>query len=154
TPLHRVADFTRNGALIAFPLLFSYICFHIYTQKYWISPMIRFAGLLRYLLIPWTFAAVTALGAAELGGWVGFMQPTLVGQATLHLMLMYFVIFTIANVQHRPEALASGVPANVRAYKAGLVAAFIAVVMFVIMLSGYWHAPVPFLPYVELAAMM
>jgi hypothetical protein len=154
TSLHRLADFTRNGALIAFPLLFSYICFHIYTQKYWTSPIIRFAGVLRYLLIPWTVAAITTLGAAEFGFWVGFMQPVLVAQATLHLMLVYFVIFTIGNVQHRPEALASRVPADVRAHKAGLVAAFIASIMFVVMLSGYWHAPVPFLPYIELAAMM
>ena len=38
--------------------------------------------------------------------------------------------------------------------KAGVIASVLAIGTFVLMLSGYWHLPVPLLPYIELAAML
>jgi len=80
--------------------------------------------------------------------------PKIVGLTTLHMMLLYFVIFTVTTAGYRSQAQATGVPSLMRAQKAGVIAGVVAIVTFVLMLSGYWQVRIPFLAYIELAAMM
>jgi hypothetical protein len=82
------------------------------------------------------------------------IAPGLAAFVTLHIMLLYFVIFTVASASHLRQAQASQVGAILRAHKATLIAGFLSVAAFILMLSGYWRVPIPFLSSIELAAMM
>jgi len=147
---YRIGDFIRNGSLICFPLIFSYMSL-VPQSRHFLS---RFGRYLRYPLWPWTILsfAVTfaaAVGVAVPASWTGFVLL-----ATLHLMLMYFVIFTITTAQFQAPPEAATVPWVIRARKAMVIAGILSIATFVLMLTGYWRVRVPFLGYVELAAMM
>src|SRR5438034_10700820 len=80
----RIADFVRSGSLIAFPLLFSYICAHFRSKARGGWPLVRFGKLLGYPLLPWTALAIATLGADELGLPPLLVRPDFVAYATLH----------------------------------------------------------------------
>jgi signal transduction histidine kinase len=152
--LFRLASFIREGALISFPLLFSYLAFHVPPSPGNRNPLYRFVQYLRYALWLWTLLGL-AIMAAALGGFdVPILTPDFVLLATLHLMLLYFVFYTVSSSRSRVRAQATGVAPLMRAEKAGVIAGSLAVATFVLMLSGYWHVRIPLLAYIELAAMM
>jgi hypothetical protein len=145
---YQIAAITRDTALMCFPLLFSYVSLHLPVGLR--SGVRDFGARLRFFLWPWTVLAVALTAVVDAGFQVPQLWPKTVSMATLHLMLLYFIIFTVTFQLHR------GIPhkAGSRALTAGIVACVLAIGTFVLMLSGYWHLPVPFLDYIELAAML
>ncbi|HYR90207.1 MAG TPA: histidine kinase [Terriglobia bacterium] len=152
--LFRASGVIFNGALVAFPALFGSMCNNIQNGRIGASPLIRFGRYLRYPLWPWTAFAFVAVVRAEWDLPPVLLSMSFVSMATLHLMLLYFVILTVFGVLNRRETRASGVPALARAARASAIAGFLAAGMFVLMLAGYWRVPIPFFPYIVLAAMM
>jgi signal transduction histidine kinase len=153
TFLHSTGDFIRTGSLICFPLLFSSMCGHVRTDLPAGRSLVFLGRLLRYPLWLWTPLAIVSVFALEAGFSIRPVDPNRAVQITLHLMLVYFLIFTVTGFLRRQEVQVSGVAA-VRAHRAGVIAAFVAAAMFVLMLGGYWHLGIPYLSYIELAAMM
>ncbi len=152
--LFRTSGVIFNGALVCFPLLFSSMCKHIEIVSTGARPLIRFAGYLRYPLWPWTAFAFVSVVRAEWDLPPILLSMNLVALTTLHLMLLYFLILTAFGILNRRETQASGVPAQARAARASIFSGFLAAGMFILMLAGYWRLPVPFFPYIVLAAMM
>jgi len=148
------ANLVRDVVLATFPLLFSYICSQIPADGSKSARLLlRLGRILRYLLWPLTGVAVVAMVAADTGFPLPFLSSDLAGWVILHTMLFYLLIFMVSTVaRHAPAQ--SGVPARMRAHKATVIAAVVGVTVFVLMLSGYWHLPVPFLQYIGLAAML
>jgi anti-sigma regulatory factor (Ser/Thr protein kinase) len=148
------ANLVRDVVLATFPLLFSYICSQIPADGSKSARLLlRLGRILRYVLWPLTGVAVVAMVAADTGLPLPFLSGDLAGWVILHTMLFYFLIFMVSTVVRRAPAQ-SGVPARMRAHKATVIAAVVGVTVFVLMLSGYWHLPVPFLQYIGLAAML
>ena len=148
------ANLVRDVVLATFPLLFSYICSQIPADGSKSARLLlRLGRILRYLLWPLTGVAVVAMVAADTGFPLPFLSGDLAGWVILHTMLFYFLIFMVSTVARRAPAQ-SGVPARMRAHKATVIAAVVGVTVFVLMLSGYWHLPVPFLQYIGLVAML
>lgn len=150
----QLGQFTRDGALACFPLVFSYICLHLPERGPRTRFLIVLGRLLRYPLWPWTIVSIIMIGLADGGFRESVFWPDGSAYITLHIMLVYFVIFTVTTASYRGEVRASAVGALVRAYRANIVASFLGVTTFVLMLSGYWHVRIPFMQYVELAAML
>ena len=148
------ANLVRDVVLATFPLLFSYICSQIPADGSKSARLLlRLGRILRYVLWPLTGVAVVAMVAADTGFPLPFLSSDLAGWVILHTMLFYFLILMVSPVAgHAPAQ--SGVPARMRAHKATVIAAVVGVTVFVLMLSGYWHLPVPFLQYIGLAAML
>ena len=144
----------RDFSLVCFPLLFSYMCLHIPYGVRRGRSLLAIGKGLRYALWPWTILAVMTMAAGDLGFQFPILPPALAAYITLHVMLLYFAIFTVTTVSYRSHVRASGVAALTRAYKASLIASFLAMTTFVVMLTGYWHVPIPFMSYIELAAML
>jgi signal transduction histidine kinase len=144
----QIAQVVRDASLMCFPLLFSYVCLHLPPELR--SSIRNFGASLRFLLWPWSVFAVALMAVVDVGFPLPWLWPKAVGMATLHLMLLYFIILTVTFQPYR------GIPhkAGARALTAGIVASVLAIGTFVLMLSGYWHLPVPFLGYIELAAML
>jgi signal transduction histidine kinase len=115
-----------------------------------------FGQYLRFPLWPWTVVALMTMvaGNAGLRPPIRFLSPNLTAMLTLHIMLVYFIIFTVSSAGRRDQARASGIAALVRAHKATVFAGLITVIIFVLMLSGEWFSRFPLLQYIELAAMM
>jgi signal transduction histidine kinase len=149
-----VANFMRDGALVCFPLLFSTMCLHIPDDVLRSRTLLGIGRYLRYPLWPWTALALTIMVAADAGVRFPILGPNLVAQVTLYIMLFYFVIFAVTSLSFRSFAKNAGVAAIIRAQKASIIASFLGVTTFVLMLTGYWHVPIPFFRYIELAAMM
>ncbi len=148
------ANLVRDVVLATFPLLFSYICSQIPADGSKSARLLlRLGRILRYALWPLTGVAVVAMVAADTGLPLPFLSGDLAGWVILHTMLFYFLIFMVSTVVRRAPAQ-SGVPARMREYKATVIAAVVGVTAFVLMLSCYWHLPVPFLQYIGLAAML
>jgi signal transduction histidine kinase len=150
----RTSSFVREAALVSFPLLFSYLSLHLPPGSPSANSWQRVGGYLRYFLWPWTVMSIGVMAVSEAGVTVLGVWPYVIAITTLHLMLLYFVIFTITTASHRKRAEESGVPSLRRAQKAGVIAGVVAVVTFVLMLSGYWKLHIPFFSYIELAAML
>jgi signal transduction histidine kinase len=150
----RTSSFVREASLVSFPLLFSYLSLHLPPGSPSASSWQRVGGYLRYFLWPWTVLSIGVMAVSEAGVTVLGVWPYVIAITTLHLMLLYFVIFTITTASHRKSAEESGVPSLRRAQKAGVIAGVMAVVTFVLMLSGYWKLQIPFFSYIELAAML
>jgi hypothetical protein len=152
TALFRISSFIRDGALVSFPLLFSYICLQFPLGPR-ANRLRQLAAYLRFPLWPWTVLAAAVMAAADAGFHLPLEAPRVVGMATLHIMLLYFVVFTLtmASYHHAPPSVA---PRLIRARNAGLIAGILSVATFVLMLSGYWHFPIPLFGYIELAAML
>jgi signal transduction histidine kinase len=150
----RIGSFVREAALVCFPLLFSYLSLHLPPGSPSASSWQRVGAYLRYFLWPWTVLSIGVVAASESGITVPVLRPEVAILTTLHFMLLYFVIFTVRTASYRKPAEASGVPSLRRAQKAGVVAGVLAVVTFVLMLSGYWNVRIPFFSYIELAAML
>ncbi len=148
------ANLVRDVVLATFPLLFSYICSQIPADGSKSARLLlRLGRILRYVLWPLTGVAVVAMVAADTGFPLPFLSSDLAGWVILHAMLFYFLLFMVSTVARRAP-VQSGVPARMRAHKATVIAAVVGVTAFVLMLSGYWHLPVPFLQYIGLAAML
>jgi hypothetical protein len=109
---------------------------------------------LRYVLWPLTVVAIVVMVASDSGIPLPFLSADLVAQITLHVMLFYFLIFTVSTFSRLGPAKSSGVAALIREYKAALIASVVAVITFALMSSGYWRLPVPFMQYIGLAAML
>ncbi len=155
SPVAVAGNFIRDCSLICFPLLFSYMCvFGFEIEGGRGSRLLALGARLKYPLWVWTVMGVGVMTAVNAGMDVRFINPNVVSQATLYIMLFYFGLFTAASGIEKRKASASGIAAMVRAHKAAMAAAISAAVLFVLMLGGYAHFPIPFLPYVELAAMM
>jgi signal transduction histidine kinase len=149
------ANLLRDIIIVPFPLLFSYICMHVLDGSGTVVRLLlRVSQTLRYLLWPLTGVGLVAMVAGDIGFPIPFISGDLVGQITLHVMLFYFVVFMVATAARRSQMRSSGVAALMRAYKAMLLAGITGVVVFVLMLSGYWRVPIPFLRYISLAAML
>src|SRR5262245_33179324 len=150
------AQFIRNGALVCFPLLFSYMCLHFHLDvpdhrsRVWIG----LGRSLRFLLWPWTIWAVAIVAAENLGRPLPIHSAGLTTPRTLHIMLLYFVILTAAGMAYRRDVRAAQGTPPARAQKATVIAGVAGIATFVLMLSGYWKIPVPFMSFVELAAML
>jgi hypothetical protein len=66
--LFNVAQFIRDASLVCFPLLFSYMCLHLsYDIPQRTRRLVAAGGSLRFLLWPWTLAAVAVMAAANMG---------------------------------------------------------------------------------------
>jgi len=151
----RAGNLLRESILVSFPLLFSYLCLQIPPGDTSASRLLlKLAQSMRYLLLPPTAVALVTVMAANIGLPLPFLSEDLVIQITLHVMLFYFLIFTVATLSRRGSARSSGVAALVRAHKATVVASLVAVIAFVLMLSPYWRLPTPFVQYFGLAAML
>jgi hypothetical protein len=144
------SDFVRDSSLVCFPLVFSYMCLHLPPHTH--RTFRNFGGGLRYVLWPWTVFAIAVQAAVHSGVRVPFHLGLLVILITLHIMLLFFVIFTITLGGYSKKVPA--VPSLVKARRAGLIAGLLATGAFVPMLGGYWNIPIPFFSYIELAAMM
>jgi signal transduction histidine kinase len=150
------AQFIRNGALVCFPLLFSYMCLHFHLDvpdhrsRVWIG----LGRSLRFPLWPWTIWAVAIVAFENVGRSLPIHSADLTILITLHIMLLYFVILTAAGIAYRREVLAAQGTPPARAQKATVIAGVAGAATFVLMLSGYWKIPIPFMPYIELAAML
>jgi signal transduction histidine kinase len=150
------AQFIRSGALVCFPLLFSYMCLHFHydVPDHRIRVLIGIGRSLRFPLWPWTIWAVAVVAADAFGRPLPGLSADRTNFVTLHIMLLYFVILTAAGVSYRRAVrVAQGTPIS-RAQIATVLAGAAGVVTFVLMLSGYWKIPVPFMSFVELAAML
>jgi two-component sensor histidine kinase len=157
SPLFRTSNFVRDGALTSFPLLFSYLSVHLPpggNSRSSGSAIGRFGKRLRYVLWPWTVSSLAIVAAATAGLNVPRVWPNVVMFVTLHLMLLYFVLFTVVTAQHRTRVQQTKIASLIRAQKAGFIAGLLAIALFVLMLGGYWNSRIPFLRYIELAAMM
>jgi signal transduction histidine kinase len=148
--------FIRDAVLVSFPLLFSYMCLHFQADGTAGRRLLEFAGLLRYPLWPWTIFVIVSLLLPYVGFsavWMGELAglPEFI---SLHLMLMYFAVFTVIGIVRRRDPVVAGIAAHARAHRAAAVAGVMALAMFVLMLGGYWRGRDPLLRYIELAAMM
>ena len=154
TALFRVSSFIREGTLVCFPLLFSYlsVCYPPALRNE--KALRLFSGYLRYALWPWTLLCLVSLAAANVGFKVPVFSPDIVVFTTLHLMRLYFVLFTVTIAGYRRKAEETKIASLIRARKAGVIAGVLSVGTFVLMLSGYWRLQIPLLSYIELAAMM
>jgi hypothetical protein len=152
--LFRTSGVIFNGALVGFPLLFSSMCNHLKIDSTTGRSLALLGRYLRFPLLPWTAFALVSVIRAEWGLPPVLLSANVVAMTTLHLMLLYFVIFTVFGVLQRRETQASGAPAVARAVRATVIAGFLGAGIFILMLAGYWHFPIPFLPYISLAAMM
>jgi signal transduction histidine kinase len=154
TVLFRVSSFIREGSLVCFPLLFSYlsVCYPPALRKE--KALRLFGGYLRYALWPWTLVCLISLAAANVGFKVPVFSPGIAVSATLHIMLLYFVLFTVTVAKYRRKAEDTKVASLIRAQKAGVIAGVLSVGTFVLMLSGYWRWQVPLFSYIELTAML
>src|SRR5262245_12725917 len=94
TTMFRIALFVRDAALVSFPLLFSYMSLHFPLGPH-ATVLRKFAGYLRYPLWPWTVLSTAVVATADAGFVVPFKAPKIVIMATLHIMLLYFVIFML-----------------------------------------------------------
>jgi len=151
---YRISFFIREAALICFPLLFSYMSLHAPPEALKTNIMSRVGAWLRYPLWVWTVAGVAVIGARAAGIDAPILSMDVLSFTTLHLMLLYFIVFTVSTAGYRKRAEATGVGSLIRAQKAAVIAGAVAAGTFVLMLGGYWNLGIPFLPYVELAAMM
>jgi signal transduction histidine kinase len=150
------AQFIRNGALVCFPLLFSYMCLHFHydVPDHRTRVLIGIGRSLRFPLWPWTIWAIAVVAAGNLGRSLPGLSADMMIFVTLHIMLLYFIIFTTAGISYRREIrVAQGTPTS-RAQIATVIAGVAGVATFVLMLSGYWKIPVPFMSFIELAAML
>jgi signal transduction histidine kinase len=154
--LYYVAQFIRNGALVCFPLLFSYMCLHFHydVPDHRSRTLIALGRSLRFPLWPWTIWAVFVVAAENAGRPLPLFSADTVVFITLHIMLLYFVILTAAGISYREKVRAAQGTPPARAQKATVIAGAAGVATFVLMLSGYWKFPVPFLSFVVLAAML
>src|SRR5262245_40576252 len=147
---YQLGDLMRNGSLVCFPLIFSYMSL-IPPSSHFLSRIGRY---LRYPLWPWTILSLVVTFAAAAGVAVPASWTGLVFLVTLHMMLVYFVIFTITTAQFQAPPEAATVSWVIRARKATVIAGILSIATFVLMLTGYWRFRVPFFGYIELAAMM
>jgi LytTr DNA-binding domain-containing protein len=85
---------------------------------------------------------------------ITFNKEESIAIITLHLMLVYFISFTLTTVSYRAKVGQLKIASLIPAQKAGVIAGVPAVATFVLMLSGYWSHRIPLLRYFELAAMM
>jgi hypothetical protein len=69
-------------------------------------------------------------------------------------MFPYFIILTVVSVSYRRRVCAAQGTPVARAQKATTIAGALAVGTFVLMLSGYWRVPIPFLGWIGMAAML
>src|SRR5262249_5075889 len=101
----RSADFVREAALMCFPLLFGSLSFWQAPTQINRNPFGRLGRNLRYVLWPWTIIAVLILAASSAGAQLpSWAAPTILTFITLHLMLLYFVLFTVLVMGYREEA--------------------------------------------------
>src|SRR5262245_39563256 len=130
--LFQCGNYIRDGSLVCFPLLFSYMCLHIPKDVRRGRSLLLFGQYLRFLLWPWTALALLTMVAGDAGFRypIPFLSPNLTAMLTLHIMLVYFVIFTISSAVRRDQAKASGVAALVRAHKAAVFAGLLTVISF------------------------
>jgi hypothetical protein len=153
--IFEIGNILRDGALVCFPLLFSYRCLHMPEEVFRRGRRLLALGRsLRYPLWPWTALALAIMVLSDAGFQFFIIRPVLVAQITLYLMLLYFVIFTVTITLRYQDPRASVVSAFVRARKATIISGILAVATFALMLSGYAHVPIPFLRFIELAAML
>src|SRR5439155_3568493 len=126
TGVFRLANFVRDGSLVCFRLLFSYVRLHVPngTRRSSLPDWYRY---LRYLLWPWTVFGLAIMAATSAGFDIPTALPKIVGLTTLHMMLLYFVIFTVTTAGYRSQAEATGVPSLMRAQKAGVIAGVVAI---------------------------
>ena len=150
----RLSNFIREGALVCFPLLFTYLSLHVAPGQDCESSFERGLRNSRYVLWPWTVLALGTQALSTAGIRIPRLRPDVTVYATLHLMLLYFVAYTVAVARHRRDGKKSTVASLMRAQKAGVIAGVLAVGTFALMLSAYWNVRVPLIEYIELAAML
>jgi signal transduction histidine kinase len=150
------AQFIRDGSLVCFPLLFSYMSRHFQCNvpDHRGRVLIGFGSSLRFPLWPWTIWAVAVVAASNVGRTLPLISADTTILVSLHLMLLYFIVLTATSVANRREVGEVRGPWSARAQKATIIAGAAGLSTFVLMLSGYWHLPVPLMPFVELAAML
>jgi len=152
--LFRIGNFFRDGSLVCFPLLFSFMCLHIPDDVRGTLSLLSIGRYLWYPLWPWTALALSTMAFADAGFRFSVINPGLAAQITLYVMLFYFIVFTVTSMARRGQARASGMAALVRAHKAAMIAGLITVITFILMLTGFWNVHIPFLRHIELAAML
>jgi Histidine kinase/Histidine kinase-, DNA gyrase B-, and HSP90-like ATPase len=143
----------RDGSLVCFPLLFASMSL-IPDLGAVPHSVIRIGRGLRYPLWPWTVFAVATMIGGNLGFPIRILSPNVVAETTLYIMLLYFVMFAVASTAHRRLAVESGIAAHVRSQKAGVIASFVSVVTFIVMLFGQRFFPKQFGGIIELCAML
>src|SRR6185369_2107862 len=116
--------------------------------------LIALGSSLRFPLWPWTIWAVAVVAAANVGRRLPLFSEDLTLQITLHIMLLYFIILTAATLSYRREVCAAQGTPPARALKATVISGVAGVATFVLILAGYWQLPIPFLSFIELAAML
>ncbi len=152
--LFRAGLFIREAALSCFPLLFSYLSWYLTSGGDGGNAIRRVNKVLRHALWPWTILCLLLFAGRAVGFSVPRSWPNIATFVTLHLMLLYFVTFTVITVRYRRQVQETKVTSLIRAQKAAIVAGLLSVVTFVLMLSSFWNVQIPLLGYIELAAMM
>src|SRR5262249_7967802 len=99
------SQFIRNVALVCFPLLFSYMCLHFHydVPDHRTRVLIGIGRSLRFPLWPWTIWAVAVVAAENIGSRMAPFSADIMIFVTLHIMLLYFIIFTAAGISYRRE---------------------------------------------------
>jgi len=129
------------------------MCKHIEIVSTGAHPLIRFGPYLQYPLWPCDGFCLCVVVRAE---WTSHpsVSMNLVAITTLYLMLLYFLILSVFGILNgaRPRLpaflLRRGRPGQVS------FSGFRRPDVSLLMLAGYARLPVPFFPYIVLAAMM
>lgn len=145
----QIGNLTEGVALAFFPLLFAYMCRSVRTESQLAFVLTRIGSLLRYPL--WIFIPVnvTFLALNSIGRRPAF-DLDILQNITLNTMLYYFIVFFIVGMLHRSRGPQSRPMA--RANKATIIASFLAVGTFFIMLWSPFRTE--YFGWIQWAAMM
>ena len=113
-----------------------------------------FWGLLALCTVALDIVVPHQPAVANVGFKVPVFSPSIVVFATLHIMLLYFALFTVTVAKYRRKAEDTKVASLIQFQKAGVIAQSFVVGTFVLMLSGYWRLRVPLSHTSSKAAMM
>ena len=146
----QIGNLIEGVALAFFPLLFAYMCRSMRPEPQLAFVLTRFGSLLRYPL--WVFIPVnvTFLALNSIGRRPAF-DLDILQNITLNTMLYYFIVFFIVGMLHRSRGRAQSRP-MARANKATIIASFLAVGTFLVMLWSPFRTE--YFGWIQWAAMM